>query len=223
MKKEKHYPPTLLEGQFHCPHCLVFAMQSWAHIGAKHIWGDESIDRLSKFQENLDAEWRMSKCSHCGKFMIWFSDQVIFPDEISVSEPNEDLSEDVKNDYNEAAKILNKSPRGAAALLRLALQKLLKQLGEKGDNINNDIKSLIGKGLNPTIQKGLDFVRVTGNHAVHPGYIDFEDDKQIAEKLFDVINFIAEKMITEQKEVEGLFETLPEIEKDRIEKRNNDL
>ncbi len=133
------------------------------------------------------------------------------------------MNEDVKEDYFEAAEIFNKSPRGAAALLRLALQKLLKQIGESGENINDGIKNLVSKGLNTTIQKGLDFVRATGNNAVHPGQIDLNDNKEIAEKLFQVINFIAEKTITEQKEVKILFDGLPEEEKQKIEKRNEKI
>ena len=224
MNKEKYYPPTFKRGQFHCPHCGVFAKQFWAHLSAKQIWsGDYVINDNSNFDETLKKEWRISKCEHCGEYIIWFNDQIIYPEKITVDNPNEDLNEDIKEDYLEAAGIFNKSPRGAAALLRLALQKLLKQLGESGKNINNDIKNLVSKGLNTTIQKGLDFVRVTGNNAVHPGQIDLNDNKEIAEKLFQVVNFIAEKTITEQKEVENLFDGLPEEERQKIEKRNKNI
>jgi len=74
---------------------------------------------------------------------------MIYPKTIKVSLPNEDLDGDIKKDYLEAANIFNDSPRASTALLRLALQKLCKQLGEKGDNINADIAALVKKGLNP--------------------------------------------------------------------------
>ena len=40
------------------------------------------------------------------------------------------LSEDIRRDYDEASSILDRSPRGAAALIRLAIQKLCKELGQ---------------------------------------------------------------------------------------------
>ncbi len=70
------------------------------------------------------------------------------------------------------------------------------------------------------IQKALDTVRVTGNEAVHPGILDLRDDQETAQNLFKLINFIAEKMISEPKEVEKLFDNLPEDKKEAIEKRD---
>jgi len=132
------------------------------------------------------------------------------------------LSEDIKADYLEAVGIANKSPRGAAALLRLAIQKLCKQLGQKGENPNDDISNLVKEGLPAKVQHALDIVRVVGNNAVHPGQIDLKDDRENALKLFDLVNMIAQVMITQPKEVEGLYQNvLPQSTREAIEKRNN--
>eukprot|EP01031_Cornospumella_fuschlensis_P049643 gene49643-60771_t len=82
--------------------------------------------------------------------------------------PNPDLPENVLSIYNEAANIVNSSPRGALALLRLAIQELCINLGESGKDLNKDIGNLVSKGLLPDVQKALDVVRVIGNNAVHP-------------------------------------------------------
>jgi len=222
MNKEKYYPPEYAKGQFHCPHCGVYAKQFWAHIEAKHIWGNTFIGvHVSDFQENLGREWTISKCEHCGEKMIWLDGEIVYPKKIIVDLPNDDLSEDIKKDYLEAANIFNDSPRSSAALLRLALQKLCKQLGERGDNINEDIKNLVKKGLNPNIQKSLDILRITGNNAVHPGEINVEEKPELVLKLFELINFIAEKMITEPKEVGAFYEELPDSAKEQIRERDN--
>jgi len=135
--------------------------------------------------------------------------------------PNVDLPEDIIIDYNEARDIVNKSPRGASALLRLAIQKLCKHLGRSGKNINNDIAELVKVGLPVKIQQALDFVRVVGNNAVHPGQIDLKDDNDIALNLFTLINIIADVMISQPKEIDKLYNTLPENQIDAIKKGDN--
>lgn len=147
-------------------------------------------------------------------------DNIIYPKKILVENPNTDLDSDIQNDYLEAARVYNESPRAAAALLRLALQKLCKQLGEKGDNINDDIKNLVKKGLNPTLQQAFDSLRITGNSAVHPGIINLEEEPEKVLRLFKLLNFIADKMITEPKEITSFYEEFPENLKTAIEKRD---
>ena len=223
MKREKYYPPIHKEGQFHCPHCSVYAKQFWANIEASHIYRDSFIgNSVSSFNENLDDKWTISKCDHCGDKIIWLNDEIIYPKKISVDLPSDDLLEDIKKDYLEAAIIFNDSVRASAALLRLALQKLCKQLGEKGENINDDIGNLVKKGLNPQIQKSLDILHITGNNAIHPGEINVEEKPELVLKLFELINFIAEKMITEPKEINSFYEELPSGAKNQIKKRDGE-
>jgi hypothetical protein len=130
------------------------------------------------------------------------------------------MPEKVKEDYEEARSIFNQSPRGAAALLRLSIQELVKVLGEKGKDLNSDIGNLVKKGLPERIKQALDIVRVVGNNAVHPGEININDNPDVALKLFKLVNLIIEYMITQPKEVSGLFEVLPPGAKEAIDKRD---
>jgi Domain of unknown function (DUF4145) len=135
--------------------------------------------------------------------------------------PNPDLPESVRLDYEEAGRILNLSPQGSAALLRLAIQKLCAALGEEGKNIDADIKSLVKKGLSPLVQQSPDAVRVIGNEAVHPGTLDLKNDTDTATKLFALVNIIAGQMISNPKHAREIYEKIPEEKRKAIERRDS--
>ena len=137
-----------------------------------------------------------------------------------VPPPNPDLPDNISKDYEEAGTIVELSPRGAAALLRLCIQNLCKYLGEPGKNLNDDIGALVAKGLDERVQQALDTVRVLGNEAVHPGTLDLKDDRQTVKKMFGLVNMIAKEMITLPGERDDLFNTLPENAREAIDKRD---
>ncbi len=133
---------------------------------------------------------------------------MFYPDNGNAPFPNPEMPEPVLRLYMEASAIHIKSPRGAAALLRLSIQVLTKELGEEGKNINKDIGNLVKKGLPEIVQQSLDIVRVTGNDAVHPGQID-TDSQETVGQLFDLVNIIIEYMIALPKKVSGIYTGLP--------------
>jgi len=162
----------------------------------------------------------LSQCYNCDKIAVWVYDRLLYPPERHGAIPNPDLPQEVLHDYEEARAILDISPRGAAALLRLCIQKLCSELGEKGKNIDDDIASLVAKGLNPLVQKSLDVVRVVGNEAVHPGVMDLKDDRETAATLFGLVNAIADQMITHPKTVDAMYKKLPETKRAAIAARD---
>ena len=161
-----------------------------------------------------------SSCYNCKKLSIWIYDRLVFPQSGEAPQPNPDMPDDIRRDYDEASTILDQSPRGAAALIRLAIQKLCKELGQPGKNINDDIGALVKGGLDPRVQQALDAVRVIGNSAVHPGQIDLRDDRATAETLFKLLNLIVDKTISEPKHVAEVYASLPEGAVKAIEKRD---
>ena len=178
------------------------------------------FEKKDYYSSNNVINLHVSKCYDCEDFAVWVHDKLLFPESRQGPPPNPDMPVTVRMDYEEASKILNLSPRGAAALLRLAIQKLCKELGEKGDKINDDIASLVKKGLSPLIQEALDSVRVIGNEAVHPGTLDLRDDKDTANKLFLAVNIIVEQMISNPKHVKDLYDKIPPGKKTAIEERD---
>ena len=165
----------------------------------------------------------ISECRNCYKISVWRRGQLIYPQSSEAPLANPDLSENIRRDYYEASSILDRSPRGAAALLRLAIQKLCKELEPAGKDLHDAIKKLVAKGLDVHIQQALDVVRVIGNEAVHPGQIDLSDDKETAGTLFSLVNVIAENMISMPKKIGELYGALPEDKLKEIEKRDATL
>ena len=178
-------------------------------------------DSGSNYNEPTLHNVFVSKCFNCSEAAIWIHNRMVFPSSVAAPPPNHDLPVEVAKDYREAGAILNESPRGAAALLRLAIQKICIHLGGSGANINNDIGALVKKGLDFRVQKALDVVRVIGNNAVHPGQIDISDDRATAEKLFGLINIIADVMITQPAHIAEMYGSLPQGALDQIARRDN--
>lgn len=89
--------------------------------------------------------------------------------------PNDDTPDAIRKDYLEAASIAADSPRGAAALLRLCVQKLCLHLGYEQEIDRCAIAAMIAHGLPSNTGKALDILRVIGNNAVNPGQIDADD------------------------------------------------
>jgi Domain of unknown function (DUF4145) len=191
---------------------------------------------LTRFEKNevtyftrrhsSQSYWEMvnvafSQCHSCDGFAIWVKDGLVFPSHDVAILPHDDMPNDVKTDFVEAAEIVSKSPRGAAALLRLAIQKLMPHLEEGGDNLNASIANLVKKGLDKKVQQALDVVRVTGNNAVHPGELDLKDDTATAMQLFALVNIIVQSTISAKTQIEAMYASLPSGALKAIEKRDS--
>jgi Domain of unknown function (DUF4145) len=197
----------------------------------KHLseWIDKMTTGLVFFDEREDRTWHgalnvgnlhLSKCFNCDKIAVWVNERLVFPEHKTTTQPNSDLPDNIIRDYEEARSIVDLSPRAAAALLRLGIQRLCAHLGESGKDLNNDIKNLVAKGLDPIVQQSLDIVRVIGNESVHPGTIDLNDDRETAIRLFNLVNAIADQMISHPKKVREMYGKLPEEKRKAVEARD---
>jgi Domain of unknown function (DUF4145) len=205
----QHVAPSLKGEAFHCIHCGVLAQQYWQQL----MYGAP---------ERRYSGYSRCTCQNCRKTSVWNEEQEICVDPLigGGPRPHVDMPDDVKLDYEEARRIVGLSPRGACALLRLAVQKLCADLGEKGKNIDDDIASLVEKGLPVEVQQAMDSLRVIGNEAVHPGEMDLRDDVETATSLFNLLNFVVKDRIAEPKERKRLFGLLPERKREAIAKRD---
>lgn len=213
--------PSFKSDAFHCPICGTYAHMHWDRLKTQSLW----------------SQYYLAKCAHCEKTSLWrqtaeatsnpviisSKGEMIFPDHGSAPLAEIDMPNDVQKDYHEAARIYSRSPRSAAALLRLGLQKLCKHLGEDGKNIHDDIRSLAAKNtLPPLVVKVADTVRITGNNAVHPGTMSNKDIDYVASKMFGLLNFIVKKGISEPRELEELYNLTPEAPRKAAEEKDEE-
>ncbi|WP_243318079.1 DUF4145 domain-containing protein [Geothrix paludis] len=211
MHQVPYTPPTYLLDGFNCPFCHAFSTQHWGKpylVAGQNQYGPS------------DLYW-MCRCNRCGKWSFWVEGELKFPQANLAPTPNVDLPEEIAADFEEARAILQNSPRGASALLRLCIQKLCVHLKQPGKNINDDIATLVQLGLPIKIQQALDIVRVVGNNAVHPGQLDLKDDVTTATQLFGLVNIITDALISQPKQIEAMYSSvIPEGQRNAIEKRD---
>jgi hypothetical protein len=148
----------------------------------------------------------ISYCFSCNQMCLWVYDQLVWPS----PEPKLAAVPNERREYEEASQILEASPRGAAALLRLTIEKLCKELGVSGESLKDDIPIFVRQHVDARVQKALDAARMIENNAMHPGQIGLEDDRATAESLSGLVNLICEKMIVEPTHLQAVYTRLRE-------------
>ena len=224
--QSSYIAPSVDQSAFNCPSCGAFSRQKWFALDARPVLdGDVGDPRVLEavsraLGHKAVPSFLGSECDHCHSMAIWRNGNLVWPTIGASPPPNPDLPSDIRADYKEASVILNDSPRGAAALLRLAIEKLCEHLNVKGRDLNQKIGRLVAEGLSREVQQALDVVRVIGNKAVHPGQIDLKDDRATALRLFPIVNFIAEEEISKLKRVQELYDSLPNGVRNGIQTRD---
>jgi hypothetical protein len=175
-------------------------MQEWGHLyyGSAESLGSKSSD------------FEYCKCLYCHKETFWYQQRMIIPADGPAPQAHPDTPQTLLDEYNEARDILTRSPRAAAAIMRQTIHKLMPVLGQKGENVNADITTLVKSGLPIEIQHALNYCSVIGTHATKPGEIDANDNAETACSLFHVFNFIIEDRISRPMKIQELCDSLPE-------------
>lgn len=201
---------------FNCPRCGAFAGMKWNDLLLNH---------------NEYASIALSICDACRKPSVWIDDNsvvsrgsrevtplrgllggsqvLIFPQACVAPQAEEDMPEGIRTDYEEARLVFTHSPRAAAALLRLCVQKLCEELLGKSGKIHNQIGELVDLGLPSRLLKAFDTIRIFGNESVHPGTVNLNDSPEVALALFTLLNMAVRHCITEEKELEAIRALTP--------------
>lgn len=211
LRIKNYVEPMFAATQFNCPWCGVCSHQRWSGM---------TLNRVALNANYAPPKYKVAICDLCHDISIWHNEKLAYPRTGLVAEATAEMPQEVKNDFEEALRVFQYSPRASAALLRLSIQKLCICLELPGKNLNDDIGTLVSKGLPDAIRQSLDVVRVVGNNQVHPGVLDVRDDPQIAMSLFDLVNIITEYMIANPKRIQALHDRLPVGAQEQIVRRD---
>jgi Domain of unknown function (DUF4145) len=221
-------PPEYKGDAFNCPSCGAYAHFEWFQLAGK----TPGAVAVGGFDLTTPTPHMASRCSKCKVFALWAQqvltpaesgtrnpmivNRLVFPSRVSAPFAHGDLPEECANDYEEARKVFDVSPRSAAALLRVVTETLCRFVCEsavlgssKGKRLNDLIGDMVSRGMLPSVQQALDTLRVIGNEAVHPGTMDIRDDKETALHLFELVSVVVEQTITQPKKIAGIYSKLP--------------
>ena len=244
--KDSSNQPELRKPSFTCPHCSVVAKHAWGNASIATDYYFELVEQsrldfrksIEEYQDSaiysfcdyikhklpeqflraFPEDLNFTRCENCFKPTFWLETEMIYPRQSSLPEPNKDLDDEIKSLYIEAVDVYPYSSRASAALLRLCIEKLCTELVD-GDNLNACIGLLVEEGLPEHIQQALDYCRIIGNEALHPGQIDVEENLEIVPLLFTLVNDITQEFITKPKIIKENYAYLPKEKLAQIEKK----
>jgi hypothetical protein len=181
-------PPALDVPHFVCPHCGVDAQQTW-----------QDADFPARGTGEVDKALMRAQCVLCGGRSYWVSGEMVWPHPAVGLPPPDDLPEDLRSLHNEARAVAAISPRSAAALLRLLVDRLIASLGTPDGTLSERVDWLAAEGHLPTqVVEGLTACRVVGPASLRPGEIDpdAEDDPGVVLFLCRLVDTIVDTTIT---------------------------
>jgi hypothetical protein len=219
-------PPRFGLDAFDCPYCGAYAEMTWEVLRKGPTGGSNS--------EICEAT-----CRRCGDIAIWrqywltgdgFSTQsgrMLWPVHLTGVPPHPEMPPDTLVLYNEAREVAMASPRAAVALLRVAIDVLLREvIPGAGDKPLNAVIGLAVKGgLSPAVRVALDVLRAHGNDAAHPVQLilDEEDATAKVTGLCQQLNLAVEQLVALPRQQREAFAALPESVRKQIEQRDGGL
>lgn len=210
--------PTFGESAFDCPSCTAYASMSFSQV------------------TNVDGNGQAiftSTCARCDATAAWLREngveggRLIWPRQRGGIPPHREMPQDARQLYEEARDVAHLSPRAGVALLRVALDVLLREVVKDADgrSLNDVIKLAVAQGLTPAVWAAMDALRVIGNDAVHPKQLVLGEEDADAKitALCRLLNLVVEQMISAPRLAQEVFDTLPPSAKDGIARRSGGL
>ena len=215
---------------FLCPYCKTTL--STNHDLKKTYLSDGAIFNVLKPQPYPSLYLMIYEyiCSECGGRTVLVKgvgeqydqiDACLLPDSLSKQYPDY-IPEQIRQDYEEAYKIVKLSPKASATLSRRCLQGMIHDFWNvKEKNLNAEITALKDK-VRPEEWKVMDCLRKLGNIGAHMEKdinLIVDIDSEEAEKLLKLIERLIEKWYVDRHDTENLYaeiiQTADQKEQDR--------
>lgn len=233
-----NFAPAFNEPSFRCPNCSAYAQQHWARelTYTDDLAGTQARNVFDQNPDNIWGDIARATCLACKDDSVWMKSDLfvpevklpfgtrqqdkpsymkvtrwvmIWPKESAAPLPHEALPEELKELHSEARAVLTDSPRAAAALLRLLMEKLLQDTTGTTNRLNDQIGLLVERGtFDQRLQETADTIRVSGNKAVHPAEIQSQGDTaEVALAMFELVNFLVEDLIARPGRIAHLYQS----------------
>lgn len=167
----------------------------------------ESSDFFEFFE---DYEYSLTICPKCGQVHFWKGSAMVFPLGVKYQPPKA-MPEDAQKLFIEAQRVATISPRAACVLSRVCLERIVDIAGAdvQGFKLSDPLyKKILSLSLGDNMQKVCDACRLTGNAGAHAETIIFSehDSKDIAEKLFLLIDALTRQLLEPKAGANALLE-----------------
>lgn len=158
-----------------CPHCLHDVYFNDARVGTPASAGYFTQGQVACRSDLETVIVHFLICPNCQHVVARSSvtsgdkteERLVWPPTTLRLVPPE-VPEHIKNDYCEAAEVLQISPKASAALSRRCLQTVLTEAGgAKSKDLSSQIDEVI-PSLPTHLAESIDAIRVAGNFAAHP-------------------------------------------------------
>jgi hypothetical protein len=131
------------------------------------FWADDDF-KSQVAEAKMELSDKITDDEVWGEYSTKVERILLWPKYYSKACPPE-VPEELAEDYNEAWRVLDASPKASATLSRRCLQNILREkLGATGGNLLKEIDDVKG-GLPSYIGEKLHMLREIGNFAAHPG------------------------------------------------------
>ncbi|MGX4686322.1 DUF4145 domain-containing protein [Vagococcus sp. JNUCC 83] len=225
-----------MASRFLCPFCdsyFPIIDSTYREVAAaSNIFKDEiNSGNGRRYFPNDECIVKFYCCPNCNKTSIELlgkGSQVkdmcwnIQPDSNAKALPDY-IPSSVKQDYEEACKIVNLSPKASATLSRRCLQGMIRDYwkvsGKK--NLYQEIDAIADE-ITPQVKKVLDSVRQIGNIGAHMEndinlIVDIEPDE--AQQLINLIEYLMEQWYIQRYESELMLASIIDINESKQEER----